>query len=82
MAAMANKSIDGFSNSPPFPEQLIAAGTGVLVSDSRIGEPTEFDPVSSSLAAFAYRYCPAYFSTLPMLSLVTKPGPDRMWRAP
>ena len=25
---------------------------------------------------------PAYFSTLAMLSLVTKPGPDEMWRGP
>ena len=30
----------------------------------------------------AQRYWPAYFSTLAMLSFVTKPGPDRMWRAP
>ncbi len=57
MAAMANKSIDGFSNSPPFVEQLIAAGTGVLVSDSRIGEPTEFDPVSSSLLLARGDFC-------------------------
>ena len=57
MAAMASKSIDGFSNSPPFPEQLIAAGTGVLVSDSRLGEPSEFDPVSSSVLLARGDYC-------------------------
>jgi NitT/TauT family transport system substrate-binding protein len=57
MAAMASKSIDGFSNSPPFPEQMIIAGTGVLVSDSRIGEPTEFDPVSSSLLDARGDFC-------------------------
>jgi ABC-type nitrate/sulfonate/bicarbonate transport system substrate-binding protein len=60
MAAFANKSIDGFSNSPPFPEQLIAAGTGVLVSDSRLGEPTEFDPVSSSLLEARGDFCGAH----------------------
>jgi len=63
MAAMANKSIDGFSNSPPFPEQLIAAGTGVLVSDSRLGEPTEFDPVSSSLLLARADFCAKHQST-------------------
>jgi ABC-type nitrate/sulfonate/bicarbonate transport system substrate-binding protein len=63
MAAMANKSIDGFSNSPPFPEQLIAAGTGVLVSDARLGEPTEFDPVSSSLLLARGDFCAKHQST-------------------
>jgi NitT/TauT family transport system substrate-binding protein len=62
MAAMANKSIDGFSNSPPFPEQLIAAGTGVLVSDARLGEPTEFDPVSSSLLLARGDFCATHQS--------------------
>ena len=33
-------------------------------------------------ASMRQRYCPAYFSTLAMLSLVTKPGPDEMWRGP
>jgi ABC-type nitrate/sulfonate/bicarbonate transport system substrate-binding protein len=60
MAAFANKSIDGFSNSPPFVEQLTTAGTGVLVSDSRIGEPTEFSPVSSSLLLARGDYCGAH----------------------
>jgi NitT/TauT family transport system substrate-binding protein len=63
MAAMASKSIDGFSNSPPFPEQLIAAGTGVLVSDARLGEPTEFDPVSSSLLLARGDFCATHQST-------------------
>jgi ABC-type nitrate/sulfonate/bicarbonate transport system substrate-binding protein len=63
MAAFAAKSIDGFSNSPPFPEQLIAAGTGVLVSDSRLGEPKEFDPVSSSLLLARGDFCAKHQST-------------------
>ncbi|HWE74784.1 MAG TPA: ABC transporter substrate-binding protein [Stellaceae bacterium] len=63
MAAMASKSIDGFSNSPPFPEQLILAGTGVLVSDTRLGEPTEFDPVSSSLLLTRGDFCGPHRST-------------------
>ena len=63
MAAMASKSIDGFSNSAPFPEQLIAAGTGVLVSDSRLGEPTEFDPVPSSLLLARGDFCTKHQST-------------------
>ena len=37
MAAFATKKIDGFSNSPPFVEQVVSDGTGVLVSDLEQG---------------------------------------------
>ena len=57
MAAFANHQIDGFSNSPPFVEQVLLAGTGVLVSDARIGEPTEFSPVSAALLLTRNDFC-------------------------
>jgi ABC-type nitrate/sulfonate/bicarbonate transport system substrate-binding protein len=57
MAAFANHSIDGFSNSPPFVEQVLLDGTGVLVSDSRLGEPTEFSPVSAALLLTRNDFC-------------------------
>ena len=63
MAAFANKSIAGFSNSPPFVEQTLIDGTGVLVSDSRIGEPTEFSPVSAALLMSRGDFCGAHKST-------------------
>jgi ABC-type nitrate/sulfonate/bicarbonate transport system substrate-binding protein len=63
MAAFATKKIDGFSNSPPFVEQVTLDGTGVLVSDSRIGEPTEFSPVSASLLMARGDFCAAHKST-------------------
>jgi len=57
MAAFAAKKIDGFSNSPPFVEQVVSDGTGVLVSDSRKGEPTEFSPVSAALLLTRGDFC-------------------------
>ena len=60
MAAFASKKIDGFSNSPPFVEQVLLDGTGVLVSDARIGEPKEFSPVSAALLLARSDFCPAH----------------------
>ena len=37
MAAFQRKAIDGFSNSPPFIQQVVLDGTGVIVSDSTQG---------------------------------------------
>ncbi|HEV8015351.1 MAG TPA: ABC transporter substrate-binding protein [Stellaceae bacterium] len=63
MAAFANKQIAGFSNSPPFVEQVLTEGTAVLVSDARKGEPTEFSPVSASLLLARGDFCAAHKST-------------------
>ena len=62
MAAFQRKAIDGFSNSPPFIQQAVLDGTGVIVSDSAKGEPTEFSPVSSSLLLARADYCAAHGS--------------------
>ena len=62
MAAFAAKKIDGFSNSPPFVEQVVSDGTGVLVSDSRKGEPTEFSPVSAALLLTRGDFCASHKS--------------------
>jgi ABC-type nitrate/sulfonate/bicarbonate transport system substrate-binding protein len=63
MAAFAAKKIDGFSNSPPFVEQVVSEGSGVIVSDSRKGEPTEFSPVSAALLMARGDFCAAHKST-------------------
>jgi ABC-type nitrate/sulfonate/bicarbonate transport system substrate-binding protein len=57
MAAFAAKKIDGFSNSPPFVEQVVGDGTGVLVSSSSKGEPKEFSPVSAALLLTRGDFC-------------------------
>ena len=62
MAAFASKQIDGFSNSPPFVEQVVSDGSGVMISDSRIGEPKEFSPVSAALLMARADFCPAHRS--------------------
>jgi NitT/TauT family transport system substrate-binding protein len=63
MAAFASKQIDGFSNSPPFVEQVLVDGSGVMVSDSRIGEPKEFAPVSAALLLTRGDFCAGHKST-------------------
>jgi ABC-type nitrate/sulfonate/bicarbonate transport system substrate-binding protein len=60
MAAFASKQIDGFANSPPFVEQVVSDGSGVLVSDGRLGEPKEFSPVSAALLMARADFCPAH----------------------
>jgi len=62
MAAFATKKIDGFANSPPFVEQVVSDGTGVLVSDSRKGEPKEFSPVSAALLMTRGDFCAGHKS--------------------
>jgi ABC-type nitrate/sulfonate/bicarbonate transport system substrate-binding protein len=62
MAAFQRKAIDGFSNSPPFIQQVVLNGTGVMVTDSTKGEPTEFSPVSAALLLAKTDYCPAHMS--------------------
>lgn len=60
MAAFANKQIDGFSNSPPFVEQVVLDGRAVQVTDTRLGEPKEFSPVSAALLLARADFCPAH----------------------
>ncbi len=62
LAAFARKAIDGFSNTPPFIQQVVLYGTGVIVSDSAKGEPTEFSPVSSSLLLARADFCATHQS--------------------
>jgi ABC-type nitrate/sulfonate/bicarbonate transport system substrate-binding protein len=57
LAAFARKSIDGFSNTPPFIQQVVLDGTGVIVSDSAKGEPTEFSPISATMLLTRADFC-------------------------
>lgn len=60
MAAFANHQIAGFSNGPPYIEQILTDGTGVLVSDSRKGEPKEYSPIAAALLLARADFCPAH----------------------
>ena len=62
MPAFARKAIDGFSNGAPFIQQVAVDGTGVIVSDSAKGEPTEYSPVSSTLLLTRADFCAAHRS--------------------
>lgn len=60
MAAFQRKAIDGFSNGPPFIQQVVLDGTGVMVTDTTKGEPSEYSPVSAGLLLARADYCPAH----------------------
>jgi len=57
MAAFARHAIDGFSYGPPYPQQAVLDGTGVIVSDAAKGEPTEYSPLSSALLMTRAGFC-------------------------
>ncbi len=60
MAAWKTKRIDGFSNAMPYAQQVMADGSGVMVSDPTKGEPTKFFPIAASIVTVMADYCPAH----------------------
>jgi ABC-type nitrate/sulfonate/bicarbonate transport system substrate-binding protein len=60
MAAWKTKQIEGFSNAMPYAQQVIADGSGVMVSDPTKGEPTKFFPIAASIVTVRADYCPAH----------------------
>ncbi len=60
MAAWITKRIDGFSNAMPYAQQVMADGSGVMVSDPTKGEPTKFFPIAASIVTVRADYCPAH----------------------
>jgi len=60
MAAWKTKRIEGFSNAMPYAQQVIADGSGVMVSDPTKGEPTKFFPIAASIVTVRADYCPAH----------------------
>ena len=64
VAAFEAERIDGFLSSPPYPEQVVSDGTGVLVSDAREawGEPTEFTPFAGGLLLTRGDFCAGHKS--------------------
>jgi sulfonate transport system substrate-binding protein len=60
MAAWKTKRIDGFSNAMPYAQQVVADGSGEIVSDPTKGEPTKFFPIAASIVTVRADYCPAH----------------------
>src|SRR5215467_6866368 len=57
MAAFQRKAIDGFVSGPPFIQQAVVAGTGVVISDSAKHEPVEYSPQSAGLLLTRGDFC-------------------------
>jgi len=62
MAAFQRKAIDGFVSGPPFIQQAVVAGTGVVISDSAKGEPVEYSPQSAGLLLTRGDFCAGHRS--------------------
>jgi ABC-type nitrate/sulfonate/bicarbonate transport system substrate-binding protein len=62
MAALARKAIDGMAIGPPYIQQAVLNGSGVIVTDAAKGEPTKYSPVSAALLLARADYCPAHQS--------------------
>lgn len=60
MAAWKTKRIEGFSNAMPYAQQVMADGSGVMVSDPTKGEPTKYFPIAASIVTVRADYCPAH----------------------
>jgi ABC-type nitrate/sulfonate/bicarbonate transport system substrate-binding protein len=60
LAAWKTKQIDGFSNSMPYVQQVLADGSGVVVTDSVKGEPRRFSPVAASMVMTRADYCDSH----------------------
>ena len=57
LAAFTRHSIDGFAGGPPFVEQVVTDGTGVVVADGVHGEPRDFDPIGSVMVITRPDFC-------------------------
>ena len=62
MAAFKRKAIDGFAAGPPYIQQVLLDGTGVILSDASKGEPKEYSPVSAALLLSRADFCKAHQS--------------------
>jgi ABC-type nitrate/sulfonate/bicarbonate transport system substrate-binding protein len=62
MAAFERKAIDGYVSGPPFIQQALVAGTGVVLSDSAKGEPVEYSPQSAGLLLTRADFCAGHRS--------------------
>ena len=62
MAAFSRNAIDGFVSGPPFIQQAVLAGTGVVLTDTTKGEPVEYSPQSAGRLLARADYCPAHRS--------------------
>jgi len=62
MAAFSRKSIDGFVSGPPFTQEALLDGSGVLVSNAAKAEPKQYSPVSSALLLARASFCPEHRS--------------------
>jgi NitT/TauT family transport system substrate-binding protein len=57
LAAFARKSIDAFSLGPPFAQQVVHDGTGVILLNGAEGDPPGYAPLASSLLVTRPQLC-------------------------
>jgi ABC-type nitrate/sulfonate/bicarbonate transport system substrate-binding protein len=62
LAAFSRHAIDGFASGPPWTQQVVNDGTGVVVASGVIGEPKEYDPIGSIMVVTRPDFCKTHQS--------------------
>ncbi len=57
LAAFGRHAISGFSFGPPWPQQVVHQGMGVILSDGSVGEPSGISPLSSAVLVTRPQFC-------------------------
>ncbi len=57
LSAFSRHAIDGFAVGPPWAQQVVTDGTGVIVADGAKGEPREFSPIGSVMVVTRPQFC-------------------------
>jgi NitT/TauT family transport system substrate-binding protein len=57
IAAFARGAIDGFVSNPPWSEQILAAGSAVIVANSLAGDPPWMTPFGSGVVITRPKFC-------------------------
>jgi NitT/TauT family transport system substrate-binding protein len=76
LAAFTRHSIDGFAGGPPFVEQVVTDGTGVVVADGVHGEPKNFAPIGSVMVITRPDFCKQHASVCTKMGHAMKLAAD------
>jgi len=87
-AAFESKQIDGFAMTPPWPEQPLTQGTGVLIASAPDGDPANLVPLANSVLLTRPDFCAKRESACAKMghaiaaaSFVVRDHPDEALRA-
>jgi ABC-type nitrate/sulfonate/bicarbonate transport system substrate-binding protein len=57
LGAFSRKAIDGFTSAPPWPQQVVEDGSGVVVASDIDGDPAWMNPMGNSIVITRPQFC-------------------------